>query len=84
MVFGTSPANATSDQIELSELMQGIWSTLAKAPSIGPGWQKVGEHVLAEMGSAGGRGAVRTIGFDSIDQHCGLLLQLAEKVGLAW
>lgn len=84
MVFGTSPANSTKPQVELSQLMQGIWSGMAKAPAVGPGWPKVEDRVLAEMGDATGKAKIRTIGWDEIDKDCKSLHALAERMGVAW
>jgi carboxylesterase type B len=84
MVFGTSGSGSTPAQIELSQLMQGIWSRMAEAPELGPGWPRVNESVLAEMGSADGRKLIQTIPFARIDRKCAHLGALAQKAGLAW
>jgi hypothetical protein len=64
--------------------MQGIWTRLAKTPHVGPGWPRVDQNVLVELGSSDDKAAIRAIGFESIDRDCVRQLQLAGKMGLAW
>lgn len=84
MIFGTSGANSTDRQIELSQIMQGIWSSMAAKPELGPGWPKVSEKVLGEMGNEKWKAPVRTVDTLEIDKDCWRLLGLAEQFGLAW
>lgn len=84
MIFGTSGANSTERQTELSQVMQKIWTSMANGSDVGPGWPKVNEKVLGELGSEKWKAPVRVLNTSEFDHDCGRLLPLAEKFGLAW
>ncbi|KAE9989657.1 hypothetical protein EG327_002420 [Venturia inaequalis] len=57
-VFGTYPlsdryGNVTQQQIQLSAFMQGAWAKMARNPSQGPGWPKIGSNFGFELGDLG-------------------------------
>ncbi|KAI5241312.1 alpha/beta-hydrolase [Aureobasidium subglaciale] len=91
-VFGSYPlvnekGVASQDQIQLSALMQTIWTNFAKNPYAGPGWPKISKSLTNELGLLGG--ALNSSGLQIIptftaDYPCGILDGLAAvgKVGI--
>jgi carboxylesterase type B len=85
-VFGSYPlhnrnGNATTDQIELSVLMQTVWTEFAKNPTLGPGWAKISAkpmNVLGLFGGARNSSGLQVIPTWSADHACGLLDDLAD------
>jgi carboxylesterase 2 len=91
-VFGSYPLHnehgtASSDQIELSVLMQTVWSDFAKNPHLGPGWDKISTNFVNQLGLFGGArnpSGLQIIPTGSADYACGLLdgLASAAKAGI--
>ncbi|KEQ95001.1 hypothetical protein AUEXF2481DRAFT_89063 [Aureobasidium subglaciale EXF-2481] len=91
-VFGSYPlANekgvASEDQIQLSALMQTIWTDFAKNPYAGPGWPKISKSVNNKFGLLGGArnsSGLQVIPTFTADYPCGILDGLAAtgKVGI--
>ncbi|KAI4851244.1 alpha/beta-hydrolase [Aureobasidium sp. EXF-8845] len=84
-VFGSYPlqnenGNATSEQIDLSVVMQTVWSNFAKDPQLGPGWDKISADTMNELGLFGGAripSGLQIIPTWSADYTCGLLDSVA-------
>jgi hypothetical protein len=78
---------ASSDQIELSVLMQTVWSDFAKNPHLGPGWDKISTNFVNQLGLFGGArnpSGLQIISTGSADYACGLLdgIASAAKAGI--
>lgn len=90
-VFGTYPLSnkygtVTQQQIQLSKFMQGAWAMMAKNPSAGPGWQRVGSNSGVELGELGlgSSNGVTVVPTIKADYPCAAYLALEDLLGLSW
>lgn len=78
-VFGSYPllnedGPATDQQKLLSSFMQGVWAKMARDPSSGPGWPRVGSAFGVELGVLGANGSngVNVVSVGTADYPCGI------------
>ncbi|KAL1953661.1 hypothetical protein VTO42DRAFT_2410 [Malbranchea cinnamomea] len=76
IVFGTyAKQNATAQQIALSNSMMSAWTSFAKNPHHGPGWNPVGTFDGLDLGDfgTGGTAGVTVQSAEWLDRACNIL-----------